>query len=417
MKKISVVLIGIVTITIGILSIPKEVKKVLIEENLNNNNTSLAFYIEQENGNYEESSSLPSTGYTLDTEKSICTNNTTPVWSDNKLYLDNLQNRGTSCYLYFKIYEPTAKEVIISHYDTVLTRSDFSTTVTDTTTGTIYKSLDESQYDNDGEVYYFAGNPTDNWVEFGGFWWRIVRINGNGSIRMIYQGTNANTTGEGTQIGTSAFNSSIDNNMYVGFKYTSGSAHGTGTNSTILTALNTWYSSNLTSYANNIDGNTGFCNDRYPSTNQSSSNGQGGIGTTTTYYAAYIRLYVNKVPSFKCQTRSDLFTGTGTSNGNETLTYPIGIISADEVSYAGGVEKVNNISYYLYSTQNYWTMSPSYFYSWGNVAYLFYVDTNGTLTYSSSSGTLGVRPVINLKADVTITGSGTTTDPYKVEGA
>ena len=105
---------------------------------------------------------------------------------------------------------------------------------------------------------------------------------------MIYQGTNANTTGEGTQIGTSAFNSSIDNNMYVGFKYTSGSAHGTGTNSTILTALNTWYSSNLTSYANNIDGNTGFCNDRYPSTNQSSSNGQGGIGTTTTYYAAYI---------------------------------------------------------------------------------------------------------------------------------
>ena len=60
MKKISVVLIGIVTITIGILSIPKEVKKVLIEENLNNNNTSLAFYIEQENGNYEESSSLPS---------------------------------------------------------------------------------------------------------------------------------------------------------------------------------------------------------------------------------------------------------------------------------------------------------------------------------------------------------------------
>ena len=149
MKKISVILIGIVVVTIGILSIPKESKKVLIEENLNNKNTSLAFYIEQENGNYEESSSLPDTGYTLDTEKSICTNNTTPVWEDDKLYLDNLQNRGTSCYLYFKIYEPTAKEVIISHYDTVLTRSDFSTTVTDTTTGTIYKSLDESQYDND----------------------------------------------------------------------------------------------------------------------------------------------------------------------------------------------------------------------------------------------------------------------------
>ena len=248
MKKISVVLIGIVTITIGILSILKEEKKVLIEEELNNENTSLAFYIEGEDGNYEESSNLPSTGYVLDAEKSICTNNTTPVWEDNKLYLDNLQNRGTSCYLYFKIYEPTAKEVILSHYDTVLTRNDFSQTVTSTTTGTIYKSLDESQYDNDGEVYYFAGNPTDNWVQFGGYWWRIIRINGNGSIRMIYQGTSANTTGEGTQIGTSAFNTSYNDNVYVGYMYgTAGSSsyeatHANTNNSTIKQELDNWYS-------------------------------------------------------------------------------------------------------------------------------------------------------------------------------
>ena len=145
MKKISVVLIGIVVLTVGLLSIPKEEKKVLVEE-LNNNNTSLAFYIEQEDGNYEESSSLPSTGYTLDTERSICTNNTIPVWEDDRLYLDNLQNRGTSCYLYFKIYEPTAKDTILLHYDTVLTRNDFSQTVTDTTTGTIYKSLNETKH-------------------------------------------------------------------------------------------------------------------------------------------------------------------------------------------------------------------------------------------------------------------------------
>ena len=256
MKKISVILIGIVTITIGILSIPKEEKKVLIEEELNNENTSLAFYIEQETGNYEESSSLPSTGYTLDTEKSICTNNTTPVWSDNKLYLDNLQNRGTSCYLYFKIYEPTAKEAILSHYDTVLTRNDFSQTVTEITTGTIYKSLDETQYDNDGEVYYFAGNPTDNWVQFGGYWWRIIRINGDGSIRMIYQGTSANATGEGTQIGTSAFNTSNNDNAYVGYMYgTAGSGsyeetHANTNDSTIKQVLDNWYSntSGLTSY-------------------------------------------------------------------------------------------------------------------------------------------------------------------------
>ena len=137
MKKISVILIGIVTIAIGILSIPKENKQVLIKEELNDENTSLAFYIEQENGNYEESSSLPNTGYTLDTERSICTNNTTPVWEDDRLYLDNLQNRGTSCYLYFKIYEPTAGEQILENYTTQLIRDDFSVTVEVATTGTI----------------------------------------------------------------------------------------------------------------------------------------------------------------------------------------------------------------------------------------------------------------------------------------
>ena len=318
MRKISIVLIGIIGVTIGIQYIPKEEQKVLIEEELNNNNTSLAFYIEQEDGNYEESLSLPSTGYTLDTEKSICTNNTTPIWEGDRLYLDNLQNKGTSCYLYFKIYEPTAKDIILSHYDTVLTRSDFSTAVTDTTTGTIYKSLDSSQYDNDGEVYYFAGNPQDNWVQFGGFYWRIIRINGDGTIRIIYNGTSTATTGTSTQLSsTSAFNSSYNNNVYVGFKYTSGSVHGTGTNSTIFTALNSWYSSNLASYADDIDMNAGFCNDRYPSTSSSTSNGSGGTGTTTTYYAAYIRLNTNKAPTFSCKTSSDLFTVSGSTKGNK----------------------------------------------------------------------------------------------------
>ena len=403
MKKISVVLIGVVIITIGILSIPKEEKKVLIEENLNNNNTSLAFYIEQENGNYEESSSLPSTGYTLDTEKSICTNNTTPVWSDNKLYLDNLQNRGTSCYLYFKIYEPTAGEVILSNYDTVLTRSDFSTTIEDTTAGTIYYE-DTSK----GRTYYFAGNPTDNWVSFAGFYWRIIRINEDGTLRLIYQGTSANTTGEGTQIGTSAFNSMLNNNMYVGYMYQSNQVHGLTSNSTIKGILDTWYQNNLTSVSDKIDGNAGFCGDRTPSSGT-------GIGTAETFYAAYERRR-NGTPSFECQNSTDLYTTSGNSTGNKVLQYPIGLISMDEVWYAGGLE-LNNISYYLYTGQNYWTMSPYYFNS-QSIAYVFVVDSYGFLDGAARVDyAWGVRPVINLKTDIKLTGSGTTTDPYKVEGA
>ena len=243
-------------------------------------------------------------GYVLDTERSICTNNTTPVWEDDRLYLDNLQNRGTSCYLYFKIYEPTAKDTILSHYDTVLTRNDFSQTVTEITTGTIYKSLDETQYDNDGEVYYFAGNPTDNWVEFGGYWWRIIRINGNGSIRLIYSGSSTSgpvTTGEETQIGTSAFNTNYNDNMYVGYMYQSNQVHGLTSSSTIKEKLDQWYQNNLISVSDKIDGNAGFCGDREPSTDLSTSNGQGGTGTTNTYYGAYIRLLnSNKQPTFEC---------------------------------------------------------------------------------------------------------------------
>ena len=297
---------------------------------------------------------------------------------------------------------------LLANYPIVLTRTDFSTTVTTTTTGTIYKSADSSQYDNNGEVYYFAGNPTDNWVYFGGFYWRIIRINGDGSIRMIYQGTSPNVTGTGTQLANaSAFNSTHTDNMYVGFKYTSGNVHGTGTNSTILNELNEWYQDNLSSYADKIDGNAGFCNDRTPYSGS-------GTGSTQTYYAAYNRLYTNRAPSFRCSNSSDLYTTSGSSQGNKALQYPIGLITADEVAYAGGVVGKNNTSYYLYTNSVYWTMSPLYFN--GTLAHVFYVDVNGNPYYSNShvSITYGVRPVINLKADVKLTGSGTSTDPYTV---
>ena len=321
-------------------------------------------------------------------------------------------------------------EYILSHYDTILTRNDFSTTVTNTTTGTIYKSLDESQYDDFGEVYYFAGNPTDNWFQFGTnssgqpLYWRIVRINGDGSIRLIYNGTSTNQTGDSTMINTSqAFNSSYNNNMYVGYMYQSGQPHGLTTNSSIKTTLDSWYLSNLADEAEYLDGNVGFCGDRYPSTSSSSSNGQGGTGTTQTYYAAYNRLVNSKNPSFKCTDSQDLYTTPGSSKGNGALKVtpsdndstptPIGLITADEVAYAGGVVGSNNTSYYLYNNDYYWTMSPSNFSS-GGYAYVFRVASSGNLDGNYVDYTFGVRPVINLKSAIAITGSGTTTDPYEL---
>ena len=275
------------------------------------------------------------------------------------------------------------------------------------------------------ESYYYTGNP-NNWVRFAGFYWRIIRVNGDGSIRLIYNGLNTNQTGNSTMISTNqAFNSSDDNNMHVGFKYASNQVHGTRTNSTILgannsndtTTLNGWYRTNLLEYAEYLDGNAGFCGDRTPSTIENSSNGSGGTGTTQTYYGAYIRLYnkgtSNSNPSLQCDSQ-DVYTTTDSSSGNKSLQYPIGLVTADEAALTGITWNNANTGSYLYTGQNYWTMSP---YSFGSWAYVFRVGPDGNLAGDFVNNTYGVRPVINIRANVSLTGEGTSTNPFKVVGA
>ena len=354
--------------------------------------------------------------YTLDTTKSTCTykdgstiNNLSISYNSEtkELQISPFTTKGTKCTLYFDEVIAVS-DTLLANYPTQLTRIDFSTVVTSTTTGTIYY-VDTSK----GRTYYFAGNPTDNWLKFGGFYWRIIRINEDGTIRLIYQGTSANATGTNTQIQTSAFNSSYNNNMYVGYMYQSNQVHGLTSNSAIKGVLDQWYQNNLTSVADKIDGNAGFCGDRQPSTSESTSNGSGGTGTIETYYGAFIRLYINKAPTFECKNESDLYTTNGSTNGNKALTYPIGLISADEVAYAGGVVGIANQSYYLYTNQYYWTMSPFYFY--GSDAGVFVVSNDGNLSGYYVIDPSSVRPVINLKANVTIqSGDGSSTNPYVI---
>ena len=146
----------------------------------------------------------------------------------------------------------------------------------------------------------------------------------------------------------------------------------------------------------------------------SSSNGQGGTGTTQTYYGGYVRLYGNTslTPTFECENESDLYTTSGSEDGNGALTYPIGLISMDEAWYAGGLNS-NNQSYYLYTGQNYWTMSPSSF-SFG-LTWVLRVNSDGNLDSDRVNYKDGVRPVINLKADVQFSeGNGTADNPYVI---
>ena len=365
----------------------------------------VAMYQENESGEYESIDVMPSSGYAINEENSYCEIdgekdvNVILRTVDGNHTFANLQ-RGTKCYLYFDV-RASIKDTLLTYYPTVLTRSDFSTPVTNTTTRTVYSATDD-----DGTTYYFAGAPTDNWVYFAGFYWRIIRINGDGSVRLIYQGTSANTTGTGTQIGTSAFNSSYNDNMYVGYMYTtSGSVHGLGISSTIKGVLDTWYSNNLSNYTSYIDTNAGFCGDRTPYSGT-------GTGATETYYDAYNRLATNKTPTFSCSNSSDLYTTSSSSKGNKALSYPIGLMTADEVAYAGGVYGTDNSSYYLYTSQNYWTMSPFVFSSgWATV---FNVNSSGSLYSSTVWMTPAVRPVINLRSDIELTGTGTSDDPFRV---
>ena len=342
------------------------------------------------------------TNYTLDTTQSTCTykdgteipNLTLSYDSTTKSFsITPYTTRGTKCTLYFDKYEPTAADTILAGKN-IQTRSDFSTTYTTATTNTVFQTTDWK-----GTSYYFAGAPTDNWVYFGGYYWQIVRVNGDGSVRLIYNGSTTTRTGTNTLISTSqAFNTSYTASYYVGLSYST-TQHGIGNKSPVLTALDNWYtSSGLSNYSQYIDSSVGFCSDR----NMTSGYTWSSRPSSTIYYSAYGRLAIAPTPSLAC-------------DSSDILAIPIGLITADEVALAGGVYGTNNTSYYLYNNQYYWTMSPYGFFSSG-YATVFVMYSSGNLIDWDVSLTRGVRPVINLKADVTIlSGNGTSSSPYIVE--
>ena len=288
------------------------------------------------------------------------------------------------------------------------------TSIADGTNG-IYSAKDDL-----GTSYYFRGNVTNNYVKFANKYWRIIRINGDGTIRMIYAGTSAHANGyndysaNDMSIGTSAFNSSSDDNTYVGYMYgtagasTYANTHSNTTNSTIKTKLDSWYDTNIVNTGNEkYIADAIYCNDR------SVSSGT-GIGTTETTYAAQTRIN-NGTPTLKCANNNDKFTKS-TTIGNGKLTKMIGLITTDEVIYAGGKFETYNLTdnqeYYLYSGIPYWTMAPYSFASGDANVYCVYND--GYLGNSYVYTTNAVRPVVSLKSDAISGGSGTAASPFLV---
>ena len=333
-------------------------------------------------------------------------------------------NSGNTC--------PGSIETKYTLYDKLLSdkstrpgaRTDFSTVLTNDNTKTLYTGTE-----NGTTVYYFAGNATDNWVKFGknasnqDLYWRIIRTNSDGSVRLLYHGTS--TTATDAVINTStAFNSTYNNPMYVGYMYgTSGSLVNNRTNtnnSTIKGIIDTWYASNLEAkgYTKYLSTTAVYCNDR--------SNPAGGYntGSTAFYYGGYTRLITNKAPTYDCTTTEDKFT-VDTSTGNGKLTYPIALMTADEVSFAGGLWATNASTWYYYNSAKgsstgstyWWLLSPYHWYgSYANVFVVYGSSNPGYLINNSVGNASGVRPAVSLKSCVkTSGGDGSASAPYTIE--
>lgn len=272
--------------------------------------------------------------------------------------------------------------------------------------------------DNQGTSYYFRGAVNNNWVKFGkdkygsDMYWRIIRINGDNSIRMIYSGTTAPTsstsvvmTGAGSAIDRSVYNSGTNYAEYVGYMYQRGYQRNNTNNSTIKTKIDNWFAGTSLKNDSNVVDNI-FCNDRSTSSSWSSR------PSSNLLYNGHIRNLSYSNASLWCENKLDKFT-TSSTLGNGSLTYPVGLITIDEVAMAGGYFATDNKNYYLYTGTFYYTMTPNFFRSTGT-AFVFIVNNTGKFPNSSIGSTAYIRPVINLNGNVKLSGTGTYDNVYEV---
>ncbi len=329
------------------------------------------------------------------------------------------------------------------------------------------EALLASTEDDYGTSYYFRGAVTNNFVEYANMCWRIVRVTGDGSIKLVlynYNGltstnntpsssTPCNVTGNDYAFARyegdtykSVFNSSYNDNAYVGFMYGTASArsyaeaHANTNASKILTNLNKWYTNVLSKQANFSDNqlaDTIWCNDKSVVTDATFNPERWTLGTNygyaknKNYYGAAKRLVQASSykaggtgPSLICPNDNNggklsKFTVSDTTYGNGALSgyAKVGLLTADEIAFAGGAYDTTNSTYYIKGNTNssYWcALSPGDFD--GNGAIFWGVDGGGSLGDGYVVGIGGGRPSLSLQSGVKISSSGigSATNPYKI---
>ncbi len=346
----------------------------------------------------ESGTIAPKTKYTYILKMWIdesATNEVMETMFKGQLRIEAIQEMGKS--LYSEIAKSAVLDNIQSEFVTSSTGINFGKISSDTNGKGVYTFA--STKDEKYPVHYYRGAVTNNNVKFGGFCWKIVRTTETGGVKLIYNGSPdangycSNTTGEVTQIGKSTFNPSSNTLEYVGYMV------GNTSDSTIKGVIDTWYQNNMNGYTERLE-DAIWCNDR------SSRADEDGY----TIFGGYDRVYETQSPSLRCVNDADKFT-VGSSNGNGLLTYPVALLTGDEVMLAGGTGTVNS-SYYLCTSQDFWVLSPS---SFDSSASSLSVFSRGGLFSHSVSTSHGVRPALVLVPGTKITsGNGSMDKPFVI---
>ena len=369
-----------------------------------------------------------------------------------KIYVENVNCSSEDGTTVKKGYETILANNGGAESMTTLTSVDFAKITTASDKG-MYKAQDDL-----GTSYYFRGAVDNNWLKYGKYtkdmyncnngtisvtdtgnsctkiassgddiYWRIIRINGDGSIRMIYSGVTPPTESTkvikttDTSLGNIPFNQNYNSAEYVGYMYTIGEQHGTSKSSDIKTYLDNWYANytDLNKTGTKITDQI-YCNDRtastsdvaYSTTNYTTLTSWNSTGTTY-YYGANGRVWNDPVsPDYKCPVASDKFTTT-TAMGNGKLTYPVGLITADEITFAGLPAGKTNNSFYLYTGAYYWAGSPFEFSDSDSYVFVLY-PVSGLINDDVNRRDDAARGVVSLSSESKLLGSGTYNDVYTV---
>lgn len=275
------------------------------------------------------------------------------------------------------VYNEYSLEVANSFKETILRDNQFGELVSPIgTVSTTNEGLLVSE-DELGQTYYFRGSVDNNYVKMNNLMFRIVRINGDGSVRLVLDNTLEDNSYYLRRINKT--NEYLNNMIF--------------DNSDIKKVLDEWYNTNLLSVDNYI-ASSNFCYDNaFYLQNESE------------YFTnSYDRIYVSNAASLNCQ--EGIYVGK------------VGLLSIDEVIYAGASKDGTNNSYYLYNPSilnNWWTMSSSKVNAQSNNVNNYLITSGGGIDLEGKlNSSYGIRPVISLDKSVKVSGMGTLENPYEI---